>query len=69
MRQFGWKDKHQSPPGRPKATAAPSGGSEAQRSVGAIFQPFLALDLLRSVKLAIRPSMPLALISVANWLR
>ena len=32
-------------------------------------QPFLALALLRSDSAVIRPSMPLALISWANWLR
>src|ERR1035437_10051172 len=31
--------------------------------------PFLALSLLRSVRVAIKPSMPLPLISCANWLR
>ena len=32
-------------------------------------QPLAAFDLLRATSVSIRPSMPLALISCANWLR
>jgi 16S rRNA processing protein RimM len=41
-----------SPPGRPKATAAPSGGSEAQRSVGALQNAELPADAIEVGRIA-----------------
>lgn len=42
----------QSPPGRPKATAAPSGGSEAQRSMGALEPAELPADAIEVGRIA-----------------